>query len=140
MAVYVQDRLGRVGIRMEIQVLDAGTVLGRLKNGEFEAAFMHFRHSSWWLWQYFGKDSPVGYRNFGVVKLIDRAMLTADPDTLDAIYRELMEMFHADVPVSLLFASVNTFIVHRRIRGLSSPWRTDPVQCMEDLWLEDRSD
>ena len=138
-AVYVQDQLRRVGIRMELQVLDQGSVLARSKNGEFEAAFLHLRHSCWWLRQYFGKDNPSGYRNSAVVKLIDRAMVISDPNELDAIYRELMERFRTDVPVTILFAHVNTFFVHRRIGGLNSPWQTDPLEYMQDLWLEKES-
>ena len=37
----------------------------------------------------------------------------------------------------VLFPRVVTHFVHRRIRGLSSPYRTDPVWYMEELWIED---
>ncbi len=136
-AVYVQDQLRRIGVRMDLQLLGSG-IADRLKSGKFEAAFWHFRHSAWWLQQYLGRSSPIGYRNAEVARRIDRAMVTADPEELDGIYRGLMEIFRADVPISFLTPQVNTYIAHRRIRGLSSPWRTDPVEHMEDLWLEDR--
>ena len=48
--------------------------------------------------------------------------------------------FRADAPVTLLFPKVDFDFVHRRIRELNSPWRADPVEFMEYLWLEDRSD
>ncbi|MGH2360187.1 MAG: peptide ABC transporter substrate-binding protein [bacterium] len=135
-AVYLQEQLRRVGVRMDIQVLDRG-VPARLKSGEFEAAILHFRHSAWWLQQYVGRNSPIGYSNAEVARQIDQAMVTADPEVLDGIYQDLMEIFRADVPVTFLTPQVNTYIAHRRIRGLSSPWRANPVEYMEDLWLED---
>lgn len=30
-------------------------------------------------------------------------------------------------------------IVHRRVKGLSAPWRTDPLLFTEEMWLEDLS-
>jgi peptide/nickel transport system substrate-binding protein len=138
-AVYVQDQLRDVGVHMDIQTMDALQVLARVREGEFEAALT-------FIWTYpgmlgrrfrFGKGSPIGYRNAQVVQLIDRANVTRDPDELDRICRELTEIFRADVPVTWLFPSIRTFFVHRRIQGLSSPWRADPVKHMEDLWIEE---
>ena len=43
-----------------------------------------------------------------------------------------------DLPMTFVCPLVETTIAHRRVRGLSSPYRTEPVQHMEDLWLEDQ--
>ncbi len=94
-------------------------------------------NGSWWLQQYFGEHSPLGYENAEVVEFIDRVQVTADPDARDRIYGELMQIFRADVPVTFLFPRVVTHFVHRHIQGLSSPYRTDPVWYMEELWIED---
>ena len=63
-----------------------------------------------------------------------------DPEEDDRIHRELMAIFQEDVPVTFLFPGVGSVVAHRRVRGLSSPYRADPVECMDELWLEDRSD
>lgn len=55
----------------------------------------------------------------------------------DSIYRELWPIFQAETPMTPLFPALWTFIAHRRIRGLSSPHRADPLWYMEDLWVED---
>ena len=60
-----------------------------------------------------------------------------NPDEYDQIYRELWPMFQADMPATFLFHANLASVVDRRIRGLSTPWRADPVQYMEDLWLDD---
>jgi len=137
LAVYVQDQFRRVGVRMEIQVLDKGVVDERMKAGQFEAALTLF--AARFLARYFGKDAPAGYRSPELVKLLDQMIGTPDPNSTDHIYRALTEILRADLPVTSLVPRTGTFFVHRRIQGLSSPGRADPVRFMEDLWLEDGS-
>lgn len=48
-----------------------------------------------------------------------------------------MPIFIADLPITILLPQVQTHIAHRRIKGLKSPYRPDPVWFMEELWLED---
>jgi hypothetical protein len=47
-----------------------------------------------------------------------------------------MPLFQADLPVTFLYPMTWTHVVHRRVRGLSTPWRADPVWYMEHLWLD----
>ncbi len=135
MAVYIQDQLRRVGVQMDIQPMDFGAVRGRIAAGEFEAAMTSFTLPSGW--HHLGEGPPLGYENAEVVNLKDQAELTVDPDAKDRVYQELMEIFRADMPVTVLFPRMRTTVAHRRIQGLSSPWRADPVRYMDDLWLED---
>ena len=134
-AVYVQDQLRRVGVRMEIQAVEVSMVRKRMETGEFEAAFTGLRFSLF-LQRLFTRWQ-LGYENAEVVELIDRLVATADPDSADNIYRRLSEIFRTDMPVTFLFPSVGTLFAHRRIQGLSSPWRANAVRHMEELWLED---
>ena len=39
----------------------------------------------------------------------------------------------------MLYPNIRVTVAHRRLRGLNTPWRTDPVEHMEELWLEDES-
>ena len=138
--VYVQDQLRRVGVRMDVQYGDNLMILEKTRTGNFDAAFTFFvPGESNWFQRYFSEDFPLGYRNAEVLNLIDRAKTTGDPDAEDHIYRRLSEIFREDVPVTLLFPRIEYTFVHRRIRGLSSPWRAEPVAHMEYLWLEDEN-
>ncbi len=49
-----------------------------------------------------------------------------------------MPMFYEDLPVTLLLLRVFTHVAHKRIKGLSSNYRPDPVWFMEYLWIEER--
>jgi len=134
-ALYVQDQLRRVGVHMEIQAMEVSMVKKRMETGKFEAAFTGLRFSLF-LQRLFTRWQ-LGYQNDEVVELIDRLMVTANPDAADHIYRRLSEIFRTDLPVTFLFPAVGTQVVHRRIRGMSSPWRGGVLSSMEDLWLED---
>ncbi len=138
-AIYVQEQLRRVGIRMEVLSLASGALQARLRAGEFDAVFDRFRpwprsilYEKW-----FGPGSPIGYTNSQIVKLVQDAAFTVDSEAMDQIYRELMTIFREELPMTFLHMGVRTHVAHRRLRGLeSSPW-PNPVGGMEDLWLEE---
>jgi peptide/nickel transport system substrate-binding protein len=138
-AVYVQAQLRKVGVRMELQLLDPSVVVGRLESGEFEAVLSWLRvYEATWLKRFrLGEGPPIGYHNPAVVDLIDRAAATWVPEQEDSAYAELMEIFRRDLPVTFLYTSAGTSVAHRRLRGLSSPRRIDPVAHMDELWLEE---
>jgi len=107
-----------------------------MRSGRFEAALVPYGLTSGIL---FGERSWIGYTNAAAGGLMDRLDTTLDPDARDAIYRELTAICRAEVPVTFLYPRVGTTVAHQRLQGLSSPWRTDPVQYMEDLWIDDRA-
>ena len=121
---------------MNIRTLPNMNVLARMETGKFEAAMTSFYRG---LFQrfHFGEGYPLGYKNAELVKLADQWSVTPDPDAADRILRELTEIFREDVPVTFLFPHMQTTFAHRRLHGLSSPWRAHPLFFMEDLWLEE---
>jgi len=135
-AVYVQDQLRRVGVGMDIQFVDQGSVYAQMRSGRFEAALVPYGLTSGIL---FGQRSWIGYTNAAAGGRMDRLDRTLDPDARDAIYRELTAICRADVPVTFLCPLVGTTVAHQRLHGLSTPWRTDPLVHMEELWLDDRA-
>ena len=136
MELYVQEQFRQVGVQMDIQTVDQGVLNERRDNGEFEALLGFVSSEATWLQKYFARN-PIGYRNPRLLDLLDRAGTTVVPEAEDGVYRELLEIFRTDAPITFLFPRVNYQFAHRRVRGLSSPWWADAVEHMEDLWLED---
>ena len=134
-AIYVQDQLRRVGVRMEVEIMDLNLVRGRWKTGNFEAIFAIVDEGR--QLRLFGKGSPLGYENARAAELLDAVQDVVDPDERDAIYIELMPIFLVEQPATFLYPLVTQYVVHRRVQGLSSPFRADPVMNMEYLWLKD---
>jgi len=137
--VYVQSQLRKLGVEMTLQPLDPGVVMPRLESGEFEAVFSWFRgYETPWLRRFgLGAGEPVGYRNPRLLELIDRASRTWVPAEEDSLYGEIAEIFRADVPVTFLHPGIGLTVAHERLRGLSSPWRVDPVAHMDELWIDE---
>ncbi len=136
-AVFVREQLRELGVQMELQPLDRAVVQERMRSGEFEAALEWGGTGVAWRRGMFGDGSPLSYRNPVVTDLIDRLAGTADPTEQLGIYQALIGVFQEEAPVTFLGPVAWTVFVHRRLRGLSSPWRTHPLQFMDELWLEE---
>jgi ABC-type transport system substrate-binding protein len=140
-ATFIQDQLRRIGIRMEIEQLESTDVVGqRIADGAFEAAITFLVSQPFRQAAYFGEGSPIGYAPPRVTELLRAAEVAMDLDEQDRIYGELAEIFHADVPVTFLYPNVENWVVHRRIRGLKSPYRAHLVWHLPELWVDDASD
>ncbi len=139
--VLVQAQLRTVGVQMDLQTLDPSVVGQRLRSGDFEAVFtwLRFYETPWLRMFRIGEGPPIGYRNPRVVELIDSASQTWVPEEEDRLYAELMAIFRRDVPITILYPSGGLSVAHRRLQGLSTPWRSDAVANMEDLWIEDEN-
>lgn len=140
-AVYVQAQLRQVGIRMDITTLEPRVARGRTSAGEFDAALSGLSFEVDALVQFFGKDSPIGYRNARVTQLLDAAQNAQNPDEMDEIFRGLMPIFREGLPFTHLVLDVETYVAHRRVKGLSTPFRANPLDygTAEHLWIEDQS-
>jgi peptide/nickel transport system substrate-binding protein len=137
MAVYIQDRLRRVGVQMEVLLLEGQAARSRVLRGEVDAVFALFENSTVFLERVFSEGSTRSYRNAELDRLIDLLKEAIDPDSRDRIYSEMTEIFQRDVPVTFLVPRVNTVVAHQRVRGLSSPYRAFPCRHMDELWIED---
>lgn len=140
-AVYMQGQFRSLGIHMEMQPLERATLQSRLKARAFEAAYcpqwILGAVESIPLQRFFGEQSPTGYRNPQLTRLLERLKTTADPEVVDQAHREMSDLLLRDQPVAILYCPARNVVVHQRVKGLSSPWRSDPLSCMDDLWLEE---
>jgi peptide/nickel transport system substrate-binding protein len=130
-AVFIQQQLRQVGIRMEVQQLDGPTVAERVRAGDFDAAI--------WLTpvEWFGQDSPMGYKNPRVARLLAAADSTVEQEEQDQIYRELAAIIHQDVPSTFLYPGIDFYAVRKEIRGFD-PGRTGNLFFnLERLWWEE---
>jgi peptide/nickel transport system substrate-binding protein len=135
-AVYVQEFLRRVGVQMEIQHLEEATMWDRLRSGDFEAWIAFALTSPHALARHLGRENSKGYNNPEAFGVIDSLQATADPEEVDRLYRRLTEIFRADMPFTRLWSASRTWFVHRRVRGLSTPFKANPDEYMEELWVE----
>lgn len=136
-AVFVQDQLKRVGIRMEIQEL-RGTLMSRFRQGDFEVVFGKFQnsptafsgHSS-----VLGENSPLGYVNAEMIRLLKQAQNEPELEKRKLIFEKIKPIYAADLPMTILFPETKVLIAHKRVRGLEE--YSDPTWFMQYLWIEE---
>lgn len=136
-AVFIQDQLKRVGIRMEIQELQ-GTLRTRFGSGDFEAVFGKFQNSPIAFGGHLsilGENSPTGYENPEMIRLLKQAKNEPDLEKRMMIFKEIDPIYQADFPMTILFPETNALIAHKKVRGLEE--HSDPTWFMEYLWIEE---
>ncbi|MBW1901974.1 MAG: peptide ABC transporter substrate-binding protein [Deltaproteobacteria bacterium] len=136
-ATLIQAQFRRIGIQMDIQVLEGNLLRKRIMSGQFQAAINSFFQGANQLLQWFGEDSPLGYNNPRVIQLLKENTKTVDPEEVNRIFSEIMPLMAQDLPLTFLFPQIHSCVVHKRIKGLSSPYRAYPLAHMEHLWIEE---
>jgi peptide/nickel transport system substrate-binding protein len=137
LAIYVQEYLRAVGVQMEVVMLEEALMWEKLQAGDFEALLFRHQARAGAQSRDFGRENRTGYRSPAAFDVIDRIMATADPDEEDRLYGELAEIFRAELPLTRLVFRPGVTFAHRRIRGLSTPFRADANTHMEELWVKE---
>ena len=142
LAVYVQHRLSEVGIQVEITTLDWSTAWERTYEArDFEAALFYVWYSpddfDMGLEVMMGENSAIGFHNPQATALVKAALEATNLETLGAIYRELAPIVQEEQPFTFLVLGVETYVAHRRVKGLSSPFRANTIWRAGHLWIED---
>ena len=128
-AVYIQDQFRRVGIDMETVPMTLSVHVGRQQEGKFDAilrSWMIFGYG----WGYGGYDNPE------FEPLLKSVISAPTTEEFDSAARKLWPIFQRDIPWTFLYPEVRFNAVHRRIRGLKSPNRSDPAKFIEQIWIE----
>jgi peptide/nickel transport system substrate-binding protein len=135
-AVYVQDQLRRIGIRMEINVLINTIVSQRFVKGDFESILYVFKPII--QGNIFGKNyPPMGYQNARIVELFKAARDAWGPAEQDVIYKEIWAIYQKDHPVTFIRPQLWTYLAHKRVKGLRNLDRANPLLQMRHLWIEE---
>lgn len=132
-AVYVREALRRVGVAMEIQLLP-NPPRQQVIDGNFEAAFDRFipAQTRWF--------DGMRYENRRMREILTAIEARPDPAGRDSLWRQLWPDFQRDLPLTLLGPQVTTYVAHRRVRGLSTPWAANPYEQAPWLWLEEEEE
>lgn len=133
-AVYVQNQLKRIGVRMDIVTIsDNSLVSSRLRSGEFEVAMGNGGG-----WEQEAVLRGTGYSNRSFFELLEKTRMIFDPEEKERLHGELTRIIREDLPLTFLFPFAGTTIASTRLRGLeTSAYREDPTWCMDRLWLEE---
>jgi peptide/nickel transport system substrate-binding protein len=141
-AVYVQHKLSEVGIEVEIVTLESSAAWERTyETRDFEVAL----HIVWispddtdmGLEVMMGENSAIGFNNPQATALVNAALEAPNLESLGEIYQELAPIVQQEQPYTFLVFAVVAYAAHRRIKGLSSPFRANPTWDASYLWIEE---
>jgi len=137
-AILVQSDLKRVGVRLDLELVETAVTLSRLREGDFEALITLVElHPATNVQRVFGTGGWTQYSNPRLDELLAQAVSAGDPAVIDELYAEIYDLFRDEQPATFLFPSIRPWVVHRRLQGLSAPWVADPIVYLDRLWLEE---
>lgn len=127
LAVVVQEMLGQVGIDVTIEVLEAGTLVQQMMQGEFEVASLHWGGGGSLdpngnLYVLFHSESPnsfiARYHNEEVNALLDQALLITDRGERQALYQKADQLIYDDLPM-IWFGRFTSYVAYSdRVHGI----------------------
>ncbi len=136
MAVIVADQLSRIGVNLQIQPTEPGTILEMRRSGQFDMFYKLGSNTvidpamnipfDFWSREEGGSDSAFsGYRNDDLVRLSKEAEGEQDPEKRGAIYREFQRIAMEEVPQLYLVHPSVVYATRSNVQGFDLfPTRT----------------
>ena len=116
--MFVQDQLRRIGIDMQLQVLDGNLVRARFDDGDFDAIIVQVLTPER---RVVLEDSPIGMLDEELAGMIARATTEPDVDTKLQLWAETGERYKSLAPAMFLHASLSVLAADKRLEGIGVP-------------------
>jgi peptide/nickel transport system substrate-binding protein len=139
--ILIREQYRRVGILMDVQPLTGEVLRDRIETGDFEAAF-HSQRNNWGLglWAESPEGNAWGYFDARLTDLYRQARQVENRlggPVEDSLYLEMARIFRRDQPLTFVLPEIRFAVAHKRIQGLRSPDRYDPLLGMLYAWVEE---
>jgi peptide/nickel transport system substrate-binding protein len=129
-AVIVADQLAKIGIRIQVQPTEAGTILQLRSSGQFDMFYKLGSNTvidpamnipfDFWSREEGGTDSAFsGYRNEELVRLSKAAEGEQDVAKRTAMYREFQRIAMSEVPQLYLFHPSVAYATRNNVRNFA---------------------
>ena len=125
-AAIFQEDLKRLGVRMNIHVLEWTVYLEKLRSHEFEAFLGSWNPGldpdwQWSIWRTEGYQNGrnyIGYSNQQVDQLFESARQEFDSEIRQKLYRQIHQQTYNDQPYTWICQAPNLTLFYRRIQGV----------------------
>src|SRR5216110_2912188 len=132
-ALLLQEQFRLIGVRAEIDAVEAAVVTQRVGRGKFDTAILSRSNdpspssgmAQSWTRTGFGGSNFGRYYNAEFEGLVDRAVTATTRDQARALWRRAMETLNADEAGIFLYSLENVAAVHKRVEN---------VQLRPDSW------
>ncbi len=142
MSEAIQGELRKVGIDVEIQVLEPGAVIKREREGNFDMIL----RTGYFVWGSYPRHffvhyskCPYGhYKNEEYDRLVDLADMTVGPKEQEKLYHELQEMVIEEVPAFYLVHEEKIVAANSYVKGYTIT-AEDPWLNLDGVYLEGKT-
>ncbi len=139
-ARLLQEQYRAIGVRVDIDELEAAVVNQRTATGKFDTAILSRGNdpspssgiAQSWTRAGFGGSNFGRYYNPELERLVDRAVTANTRDQARALWRAAMETVNADAPGIFLYALDNVAAVHKRVENVQ--FRPDSWAALLRTW------
>ena len=139
-ARLLQEQYRAIGVRVDIDELEAAVVNQRTATGKFDTAILSRGNdpspssgiAQSWTRAGFGGSNFGRYYNPELERLVDRAVTASTRDQARALWRAAMETVNGDAPGIFLYALDNVAAVHKRVENVQ--FRPDSWAALLRTW------
>jgi len=139
-ARLLQEQYRAIGVRVDIDELEAAVVNQRTATGKFDTAILSRGNdpspssgiAQSWTRAGFGGSNFGRYYNPELERLVDRAVTANTRDQARALWRAAMETVNGDAPGIFLYALDNVAAVHKRVENVQ--FRPDSWAALLRTW------
>ncbi|MFW5787623.1 MAG: ABC transporter substrate-binding protein [Halanaerobiales bacterium] len=140
-AEVIQSMASRVGIDVEIELIEFGSMVDRLEKGDYQAALLgwsgrvdpdgntyRFFHSE-------GSMNDSNYENKEVDNILDKTREVTDNEERKKLFQEMMGEMNAELPYIFLYHPREISALKEEVKGFT-PY-PDGLFRLSEVWLED---
>jgi ABC-type transport system substrate-binding protein len=138
--VVVQDQLRKVGVRVELLVLDGTVVHQRFQNGDFEAIIPQAVRAERTIAE---ANSPLGLLDAGLAAQLAAVRQEPDREVQMRLMMDAGARYRELAPATFLHVRYGALVANRRVQGIGTPgtllphqsWRW-PFGPVERMWSD----
>ncbi|MDP9729477.1 ABC transporter substrate-binding protein [Alicyclobacillus tolerans] len=138
-ATIIQSMLGQYGIKMNIEQLEFGTLLGNADNHNFQGSMLGWSgrlDPDQDIYSFLitnGSLNNSGYSNPQVDALLNEARQVSSMSERKALYKQVMNIVHQDAPYVYLYHQNNIFAYTNKLHGFKA--YADGVLRLQNVYL-----
>lgn len=140
-AQLIQSMAAQVGIEVKISLLEFGTVLDRLQNGNYQAALLGWSgriDPDGNTYRFFHSEGGLNnslYHNVAVDQILEKTRQVSDVKTRKALFSDLMEYLDQDLPYIFVYHPKEINAFKKRVHGFAT--YPDGLLRLHQVWIEE---
>lgn len=122
-ANVIAENLREAGVNVQIQMMDLGTIIDEIVSMKYDLAILTVSITPINplpdIAYFLGEGNPNAYSNERINEILAALSTEVDEEKIKALYGELQEITHEEVPMPSIYATKALGAVNKRVKGAS---------------------